>query len=112
MASSADLSISTMKRLTPITAVATASLLLMGCQSKREICEGYLANPRPDGDESLEYISDTGNDLASMPRLQTPVATALKGSTRSVRQTAPRYSTPVLLVLTLAAGGVERWMDG
>ena len=58
MVSSADLSISTMKRLTTITAVATASLLLMGCQSKRDICAEYLANPRPDGDESLEYIYD------------------------------------------------------
>ena len=58
MVSSADLSISTMKRLTTITAAATASLLLMGCQSQRDICAEYLANPRPDGDESLEYISD------------------------------------------------------
>ena len=58
MVSSADLSITTMKRLTTITAVATASLLLMGCQSKRDICAEYLANPRPDGDENLERISD------------------------------------------------------
>ena len=58
MVSSADLSITTMKRLTTITAVATASLLLMGCQSKRDICAEYLANPRPDGDEGLEQVSD------------------------------------------------------
>ena len=47
-----------MKRFAPIAAIAVGSLLLMGCQSKRDICAEYLANPRPDGDESLEYISD------------------------------------------------------
>ena len=47
-----------MKRLTPIAAVAVGSLLWGGCQSKLDICAEYLANPRPDGYESLEHVSD------------------------------------------------------
>ena len=58
LAGSADLTITTMKRLSTITAATTASLLLAGCQSKRDICLEYLANPRPDGYESLEHVSD------------------------------------------------------
>ena len=48
----------TMKRLSTITAITTASLLIAGCQSKRDICLEYLANPRPDGYENLEHVSD------------------------------------------------------
>ena len=47
-----------MKPLSVITAVTTVSLLIASCQSKRDICTEYLANPRPDGYESLEHVSD------------------------------------------------------
>ena len=52
-----------MKRLTPIAAVAVGSLLLGGCQSKRDICTEFMANPNPGNWSSVEHIADYWQQL-------------------------------------------------
>ena len=55
-----------MKRLTPIAAIAVGSLLLAGCELKRNICANHATSLRP----SLAELADFYNQLeieAPMP---------------------------------------------